>query len=66
MSVAAGTIVIVVMHGTPATLTAVVTAIPVSIPLVAAVIPPSTAIIVVIPRRALAPGRRSDQGQSRC
>ena len=50
MSVAAGTIVIVVMHGAPATLTPVAAAIPVPVPAVAAVIPPPTAGIIVIPR----------------
>ncbi|MEE1654586.1 hypothetical protein VB618_00135 [Microvirga sp. CF3062] len=71
MRVAAWTIVIIVMHGTPATLTPVVAAISVAIPSVAVVIPPSTPVIVVISRWAisrwaLAPGRRSYQGQSRC
>jgi hypothetical protein len=51
MSVAAGTIVtVVVTHGAPATVAPVVIAIPVSVPSVAAVIPPPGAVIIVIPR----------------
>jgi hypothetical protein len=50
MSVAAGTIIIIVTHGARATFTPVVVAIPVPIPSVAAIIPPPMAIIIVISR----------------
>jgi hypothetical protein len=65
MSVAAWTIVIIVTHDAPATFAPVVVAIPLPIPSVAAVIPPPVTVIVVIPRRALAPRRSSEKGQSR-